>query len=752
MRKVAKAAGDLRFSIRGRLLALLIVPLALVVALVIADTSLQDAAEQAGRVIQLDDDTLLSSQGLLIVLADAGVAARRFVVSGDVVSGYEAERELAGNPARIVTLRAVARNPVQQPLVAAIVEQSSLVVAMTRRSIALAKSGFRAEAVAVLDRNDRSALNTLRHSTLAFAALQKSLDDAEEAALARSWDRIDVLMILGSILICTLTVGTFLAFRTIAGRLKRLSSNVARFATGERIEPAMGGRDEISDLDTTFHEMMVALNERKESLVQSNEALTRENSERKHAEARLKHVAFHDVLTGLPNRALFMDRLHQMLARQQRHPEHFSAVYFLDLDRFKVVNDSLGHVVGDLLLIAVARRLEKCLRPADTLARLGGDEFTILVEEVADAPDALTVAERILRELEAPFTIAGHELTVMSSIGVAVAQSNYSRPEDVLRDADIAMYRAKALGKNRYQVFAPAMLAHAESQLQLETGLRHALERSEFRLHYQPIVSLQNSELVGFEALIRWQHADRGLVGPDEFIPIAEDSGEIVAIGAWVLKEACRQLRTWNAARPRKTPLTMSVNVSAKQLLQTGFASEVRSVLASEELDGTMLHVEITEGVLVSCTGVVKANLEELRAMGVRIHLDDFGTGYSALGYLHTFPTDALKIDRSFISSLGDGVAQPEIVQSIIALAQSLSIDVIAEGIETGEQLAELRALDCSGAQGYFFSRPLDAANATFLVEAEGSGAPSDALINRIKPHFLSRRMPPDARGFKVVA
>ncbi|MDQ6826862.1 MAG: amino acid permease, partial [Candidatus Eremiobacteraeota bacterium] len=446
------------------------------------------------------------------------------------------------------------------------------------------------------------------------------------------------------------------------------------------------------------------------------QALEEENSERKIAEQRLLHVASHDGLTGLPNRALFMDRFKQMIARMQRRNDHFAAVLFLDLDRFKLVNDSLGHLSGDLLLVAVARRLEHCLRPGDTLARLGGDEFTILLDDIEDERDAVVFAERILIELAPPFAIATGQIYASASIGIAITRTGYDLPEDVLRDADIAMYRAKELGKQRYVVFAPDLLERAASLLQLETDLKGALERREFLLFYQPIVSLRSNELRGFEALIRWQHPQRGLLEPASFIPAAEENGAILAIGKKVLEEASRQARVWRDTFALEQPLPISVNVSAKQFSNPALLSEVKNALSKYDLSPEHLHIEITESTIMANPEIATETLTELRKMGIEVDLDDFGTGYSSLGYLQRFPVDTLKIDRSFIGMSGTAVGNPEIVRTVTSLAQSLSMKTTAEGVETLEQIHELRSLNCTNGQGNYFSGPLNAEDASALI------------------------------------
>jgi len=425
--------------------------------------------------------------------------------------------------------------------------------------------------------------------------------------------------------------------------------------------------------------------------------------ERKLVEEQLLHDALHDSLTGLPNRVLLMDRLSRALNQARRHPESGCAVLFIDLDRFKNVNDGLGHQAGDALLVEWGRRLAACRRPGDTLARLGGDEFTLLLEDVTEVGDAIRVAERIQAQFRQPFRVGEQDLFMGASIGIALGGGATKRPEDLLRDADTAMYRAKAEGKACYQVFDATMHTRAMAFLQLENNLRLAIERQQFEVHYQPVVHLASGTLAGFEALVRWRHPLRGLVSPAEFIPLAEETGLIAAIGQWVLVESCRQLRAWQKAYDDLPALTVSVNISSRQFSQEGLVEQIAATLQDTGLPGHCLRLEITESVLMGNAEMAARKLDALRSLGIRISMDDFGTGYSSLSYLHRFPVDTLKIDQSFVRDMEAGGEGLEIVRTIVGLARALNMEVVAEGPETASQVALLQAMGCDYGQGYFY-------------------------------------------------
>lgn len=454
-------------------------------------------------------------------------------------------------------------------------------------------------------------------------------------------------------------------------------------------------------------------------------------AQRKLAEERLLHDALHDTLTGLPNRALFMDLLRRSLGRAKRNSDYLFAVLFLDLDRFKFVNDSLGHMVGDQLLVALARRLESCLRPGDTVARLGGDEFTILLHHVRDVTDATRIAERVHRELEIPFSLGGQEVFTSTSIGIALSSGRYEQPEDMLRDADTALYRAKSRGRSRHEVFDQAMHARAVALLKLETDLRRAVEREEFRILYQPIVSLASSRVFGFEALTRWQRPQVGLVPPSEFMGAAEETGLIVPIGWWMLRESCRQMRFWQERFPSVPPLAISVNLSGRQFSQPDLVEQVEQILGETGLAPISLVLEVTESAVMENAEKAVATLSQLKSLGVSLHLDDFGTGYSSLGYLHRFQIDTLKVDRTFVGNMRSGGANWVTVRTIVSLAQNLGMEVIAEGVETEEQLAELRAMGCQFAQGDYFSMPTTCERAEQILAAPSWASPSSRFIPR---------------------
>lgn len=442
-------------------------------------------------------------------------------------------------------------------------------------------------------------------------------------------------------------------------------------------------------------------------------------TERKRTEEKLAHHAFYDQVTALPNRALFLDRLKQVIRRASRNKDSLFAVMLLDLNRFRVVNNSLGPRVGAQLLCEVARRLQIGLRAGDTVARLGGDRFTILLHEINDVSDALRVADRVQRKLAVALNLGGQDITMSASIGIVLSAPGYEQPEDILRDADIALHRAKVSGQVRHEVFDRAMHESAISRLQLENDLRRAVEGQEFRVHYQPIVSLRTGKVVGFEALVRWHHPERGIVPPLDFIPLAEETGMIVSIGQYVLCEACCQASQWQGEFSDERPLSISVNLSSKQFSQSDLVDQIKQVLKKSYLEAKSLTLEITESVVMENAEAAAAALMRLKTLGVQLSVDDFGTGYSSLSYLHSFPINSLKIDRSFISNMNVDNTNLEIVRTVVALARSLGMNVTAEGIETAEQLAQLRALQCQYGQGYLFSKPLDSEAATVLLSSD---------------------------------
>ncbi|MBX3225592.1 MAG: EAL domain-containing protein, partial [Labilithrix sp.] len=455
-------------------------------------------------------------------------------------------------------------------------------------------------------------------------------------------------------------------------------------------------------------------------------------TDRKMAEAQLRHDAFHDSLTGLPNRALLAERLERCIVRQRRTPEFRFALMFIDLDRFKVINDSLGHLVGDALLVALAKRLSCCVRETDTLAvsersdlaRIGGDEFVLLLEGIRHDADALTVADRLYASVVEPFRIEEHDLHASLSMGIAIGHGNYASAEDILRDADTALYRAKEDGRGRYRVFSADLHASAVARWQTEHDLRRAIDEGGLFLEYQPIVKLETGEIEHLEALVRWRHPTRGVVPPAEFIPLAEETGLIVPLGRWVLQEACRQLAAWRR-RVGGERVAVAVNVASKQLVRASMADEIAELLAGAELPPAALKIEVTESSTMDAAAV--ATCGRLRELGLELHLDDFGTGYSSLSYLNRMPINALKIDRAFTSTMRQNAMNASIVQTIIALARALGIDATAEGVEDEADLVELRRMGCSNGQGYYWAKPLDAERAFAFIEARPASSPPEA-------------------------
>jgi diguanylate cyclase (GGDEF)-like protein len=467
--------------------------------------------------------------------------------------------------------------------------------------------------------------------------------------------------------------------------------------------------------------------------------------DRKRYEQQLLHNAFHDTLTGLPNRALFLDRLTLSLARVKRNKDYIFAVLFLDLDRFKVINDSLGHLLGDGALAEVAGRLQSVLRATDTVARFGGDEFAILLDDLREMSNVPRTVERIRKELQAPIRLGEREVFTSASIGVVLSSADYTQAEDILQDADIALYHAKAQGRARYIIFDAAMRERAVRLLQIETDLRQAMERGELRLFYQPIVSLDNGRIVGFEALLRWQHPDRGIISAGEFLPIAEETEIILPMSQWILREVCRQLRVWQQEFPSDPPLSVSVNLTTKFLGKPGLVEEISSVIQEHGLDHRSLKLEITESQIMDDPEAISKTLLELRDFGVYVSIDDFGTGYSSLSYLSNFRVQALKIDYSFTSKLNGDDKDAAIVRAVIALGNSLGLDVVAEGVETADQLDFLRAAQCQFAQGYYFCRPVDKESATrLLTEGIRLDRQSAVAISRLRSMDLFERVTDD--------
>jgi len=462
-------------------------------------------------------------------------------------------------------------------------------------------------------------------------------------------------------------------------------------------------------------ELEQRVKERTSEIESANHFLRQEILQRHQLEQMLRHDALHDSLTGLPNRSLFMQQVEKCLDNVIDHPEQQFAILFVDLDRFKIINDSLGHLAGDELLIACAARLKTCITEQNTLARLGGDEFTILLEQVIHVSDAVAVAQKILHKFATPFELDNRRLTITVSIGIVIGDCEYRQETDLLRDADTAMYHAKEQGKARYEIFTQQMYLDVRRRLELENELREAIANQELVLYYQPIFALDHLNLTGFEALVRWQHPRRGMISPGEFIPLAEETGLIIPLGEWVMSQACRQLKTWQDKFPMAS-LLMSINVAGEQLRDPNFLSTMDRIIAQTQINSQHLKLEITESMLIDNTEYVITLLQQIKNRQIKLAIDDFGTGYSSLSYLPQFPIDILKIDRSFVSKMNLEQQNLEIVKTIITLAQVLDLQIIAEGIETDEQHQTLKSLGVEFAQGYLFSKPLTPEQAEMII------------------------------------
>ena len=440
-------------------------------------------------------------------------------------------------------------------------------------------------------------------------------------------------------------------------------------------------------------------------------------SERKSNEEQMIHDALHDTLTSIPNRTLLLDRIRQSLVRRKRYPKTSFAIIFIDLDRFRLVNESLGHIHGDELLQLISARLKETIPISDTVARLGGDEFSILLQDINSVRDVEVIAKDIQNLFSKPFFLGDREVFASASMGIAHSDNDYKTPEEILRDAELAMYRAKREGKSQSIVFQPQFRQSSLSPIDLDTDLRRALDRDEMELHYQPIISMRDRTISGFEALLRWSHRSRGVISPNEFIPLAEETGLIYDLGQWVLGKACKQIAAWNKSKKKEDQLEISINLSSRQFSDPNLVEGIVENIEKSGFDAEFLKIEITESALMQNAQRSVSMLNQLKDLNIKVCVDDFGTGYSSLSYLHTFPIDTLKIDRSFVHDMSRNFRNMEIIRTIIMLAHNLKLDVIAEGVETGEQDAQLSALGCQFAQGFYFSRPIIWSDAALLIQ-----------------------------------
>ena len=440
-------------------------------------------------------------------------------------------------------------------------------------------------------------------------------------------------------------------------------------------------------------------------------------SERKSNEEQMIHDALHDTLTSIPNRTLLLDRIRQSLVRRKRYPKTSFAIIFIDLDRFRLVNESLGHIHGDELLQLISARLKETIPIGDTVARLGGDEFSILLQDINSVSNVEVIAKDIQNSFSKPFLLGDREVFASASMGIAHSDNDYKTPEEILRDSELAMYRAKRDGKSQSIVFQPQFRQSSLSPIDLDTDLRRALDRDEMELHYQPIISMRDRTISGFEALLRWSHRSRGVISPNEFIPLAEETGLIYDLGQWVLEKACKQIAAWNKSKKKEDQLEISINLSSRQFSDPNLVEGIVENIEKSGFDAEFLKIEITESALMQNAQRSVSMLNQLKDLNIKVCVDDFGTGYSSLSYLHTFPIDTLKIDRSFVHDMSRNFRNMEIIRTIIMLAHNLKLDVIAEGVETGEQDAQLSALGCQFAQGFYFSRPINSSDAALLIQ-----------------------------------
>ena len=587
--------------------------------------------------------------------------------------------------------------------------------------------------------NEAERLDQFRADTEKFLAGLKGLeplskrrvhDAAAQLENQRRFVMLSIgLMCAGFLLIIEHT--RYWTMRRLVRPVEQLAGVALRAMHGDEQIPRIEqcGTAELNDLSRMLSSFVNTLKlkvaERTSELERQKADLEHEVAVRRRAEEQLRHSAFHDRLTGLCNRDLLMDRIDRCIDRTRRNPDYLYAVLFLDIDRFKEVNDSHGHTLGDQFLITIANRLQSCLRKSDalapaegsTVARIGGDEFVVLLDGIQEPADALLVAERIQEALAAPIVLEGVEFFTSASIGIATSDLSYRSPDDLLRDADAAMYSAKAAGKARHEMFNERMHAEVKARLKLGNDLRRAVDNQEFRAYYQPICSLDTGQLIGFETLVRWEHPERGLVSPSEFIEHTEETGLVVELGRWIMGEACRQLRTWHG-QFSLPDLTMSVNVSMRQASRPTLITEVRDLMEALQIPRGCLKLEITESVIMGNMETITEVLRALRELGVEVHMDDFGTGYSSLSYLHRFPLDALKIDRTFLAATKNDHDYAGIVKTVVTLAHHLNMRVTVEGVETHDQFALLRTLGADHAQGYYFAQPLDAETATELLAA----------------------------------